>query len=722
MSVFDTVKSLVTFSPSPSAAFPVSAKSFTTDTYPGGGLSAWGPSGQAPDWSGVTGTHNLDRSYRMCATAYACATFLADAVSESPLRVYQTVDGELVEQRNHRARIVLANPNPYMSEAEFMSLTVMQMGLHGYAAVEKVRNSSGIPVQLWPLRPDWLKRELLHDGSTRWVLRRPRMEPRIILDDDIILIPYRHDERQERVGVTPLHIIAREIGIDVALTDLLKVFLDAGGIPPWAIEVPDSQPDQAEVDAFREKWRQRYGGSQAYNEVGILYGGMKLHKVGDSIGDMAWTELRGLVELKIAQAYRVPADLIQARDTLKSGSLTTTEMDGAMAALQMYGATPLRQRIDGAFSRSFLPDFTGNDSSLSVEFDTTMILSLQEDRDALHTRVRANWDAGLMTMNEARQSLDYPDLGSQGDIFKTAFTTVYLPLAQLIEPATTIAETPPKQLSAVIRSNPAYRDHKTMTVAEIESKANVLTLAARDRKALTQILDRKMRQFWKAQGKRIVAALPGKSAEPRDYWVHGEHGWLERKDTLIDWYDELRQLSDLLDTFYATTGEKSYASVAAITGETLAFDLANPNVQRLMTELGKRVVGINETTRLDVSKAVTTGLTDGLSPAQIAENLTTMFEQTYKNRAATVARTETMVAYNSASTLGYQESGVVDRVEMVDNPEHEDDYGASDGLTCAQRHGMVVALADVDKHIEAEHPNGSLALVPILSGPGLGEV
>jgi hypothetical protein len=35
---------------------------------------------------------------------------------------------------------------------------------------------------------------------------------------------------------------------------------------------------------------------------------------------------------------------------------------------------------------------------------------------------------------------------------------------------------------------------------------------------------------------------------------------------------------------------------------------------------------------------------------------------------------------------------------------------------------MVVDLADVDKHIEAEHPNGSLALIPILSGPALGEV
>ena len=52
--------------------------------------------------------------------------------------------------------------------------------------------------------------------------------------------------------------------------------------------------------------------------------------------------------LKIAQAFRVPADLIQARDTVKGGPLTTTESDGAQAQLQRYGAAPLRTRFDGA--------------------------------------------------------------------------------------------------------------------------------------------------------------------------------------------------------------------------------------------------------------------------------------------------------------------------------------------------------------------------------------
>ena len=57
---------------------------------------------------------------------------------------------------------------------------------------------------------------------------------------------------------------------------------------------------------------------------------------------------------------------------------------------------------------------------------------------------------------------------------------------------------------------------------------------------------------------------------------------------------------------------------------------------------------------------------------------------------------------------------------MVDNPDHPEDYGASDGLTCADRDGMVVNIGQMDTHVDAEHPNGSLAFIPILSTP-LGE-
>ena len=226
----------------------------------------------------------------------------------------------------------------------------------------------------------------------------------------------------------------------------------------------------------------------------------------------------------------------------------------------------------------------------------------------------------------------------------------------------------------------------------------------RNRKKLTEIGTRQLRKFFKEQGERVVDALPKASNEP-----------VEARFKSIDWDHEDELLKDLMDKYYQANGKAAYAQVSAFTDADLAWDVANPNVSRVMQMLGHRIVDISENTRLDVAKVITDGLAEGMGYQELGKELTGLFEETYRNRAETIARTESMVSYNHASTLGYQESGSVDEVELIDNPDHVDDYGASDGLTCAECHHLRVSVNDVDQHIEAEHPNGSLGVIPILN-------
>jgi hypothetical protein len=55
-------------------------------------------------------------------------------------------------------------------------------------------------------------------------------------------------------------------------------------------------------------------------------------------------------------------------------------------------------------------------------------------------------------------------------------------------------------------------------------------------------------------------------------------------------------------------------------------------------------------------------------------------------------------------------------VELVDNPGCDIDPG-SDGLTCAQSNGLIVPLGQAQTHISAAHPNGTLAVAPVLVQP-----
>ena len=147
----------------------------------------------------------------------------------------------------------------------------------------------------------------------------------------------------------------------------------------------------------------------------------------------------------------------------------------------------------------------------------------------------------------------------------------------------------------------------------------------------------------------------------------------------------------------------------------IAFDLANPNVRNVLDRLALRVVDINTQTRQDVARIVGEALDEGTTVPDLAKRLRGLFEETYANRSVTIARTESMTAYGEASVLGYRETGLVDRVELLDNPAHDTDPG-SDGLTCAQRNGLIVPLDQAQTHIDAEHPNGTLALAPVLTG------
>jgi hypothetical protein len=75
------------------------------------------------------------------------------------------------------------------------------------------------------------------------------------------------------------------------------------------------------------------------------------------------------------------------------------------------------------------------------------------------------------------------------------------------------------------------------------------------------------------------------------------------------------------------------------------------------------------------------------------------------------------VAMNTASTMAYQSSGVVTHALLHDNPAHTESYGASDGLSCADRNQLIVPLSLVSRHIAAEHPRGTLAVSAYIAPP-----
>lgn len=95
-----------------------------------------------------------------------------------------------------------------------------------------------------------------------------------------------------------------------------------------------------------------------------------------------------------------------------------------------------------------------------------------------------------------------------------------------------------------------------------------------------------------------------------------------------------------------------------------AFDLDNPEVQKVLKDIAKRITGIDDTTREQIQGII--GQTD-LSVDEKRERLQEMIVGSAA-RAEIIARTETADAVERGNHLAWRASGQVDRKEWLLGP------------------------------------------------------
>jgi len=86
--------------------------------------------------------------------------------------------------------------------------------------------------------------------------------------------------------------------------------------------------------------------------------------------------------------------------------------------------------------------------------------------------------------------------------------------------------------------------------------------------------------------------------------------------------------------------------------------------------------------------------------------IASMVEETYRNRALTIARTETAMAFNIAAYRRFSRAGVK-RVKVLD------DHGPGSCEVCAEAHGQIWSMEEALRR-PIEHPNCRRAFAPII--------
>lgn len=363
---------------------------------------------------------NVRSGYRKNELIFACISLKADSSAQPKLLAYGK-DGS--EKTDHALRALLKRPNPFMTEFDFFALTLAFLDLAGRAYWEKVRSRAGQVVQLWPLRPDWL-RPVKQAGQfiSGYQYSVPGISQPIPLAVNDVLDFKLHDPLDLYNGLAPASVAGRVGTVDNSATDFVKLFFESGGMPAGILTSKQKLID-AQVDDIRRRWRERYGGYAKWIDPAVLDSDATYQKLGLDFKEMGFEQLDARNEARVCMVLRTPPILIGA--TVGLARSTFSNYGEARRAYWEDTLAPQYKRIGDECQNDLASEF---EDGLELRWDYSGVPAMQEDRDASWRRATAALSAGGLTVNMFLEEIGEEAIGPAGDVFLRTTLQVEVPM------------------------------------------------------------------------------------------------------------------------------------------------------------------------------------------------------------------------------------------------------------------------------------------------------
>jgi len=348
------------------------------------------------------------------SAVYACVTAICTAYPEAPAKVYQHIDvGQRDELPEHPLKLLLDRPNQFLSREDVWHYTQWCKHIAGNAYWRKIRSGrGGNVVQLWPISPTRIQPVTTRADAEQGIFISyyaytydPSKDPEQIPPEDIIHFRLGVDDKDHRVGCSPLARLVREVAGDDAAHVWQSSMLENGGTVGMLIQVPiDANITMEQAEEMKARFEDRFGGNNR-GRTGVLMGGAKAEPYGFSPEQMDMKALHRIPEERIAAALRVPAIIAGLGAGLDRSTYANfreaREMFAEMTLMPLYG-------FDAAtLNMQLTPEFT-SDRNISIAFDVTDLRAFQEDEDAKWTRLDMGVRGGWVRKNEARTDVGLP--------------------------------------------------------------------------------------------------------------------------------------------------------------------------------------------------------------------------------------------------------------------------------------------------------------------------
>ena len=359
--------------------------------------------------------------YLKNAIVYRCVNEISKGASAVPFII--KLGDQIIEE--HPLIDLLMRPNPLQSYSEFFNSLYGYVLLSGNAYILKVGSEMGTPKELHQLRPDRIqikgggnpmpdRYEYMLNGQVRETYPVDQLNGFSELKHIKLWNPL-----DDYYGLSPMSAAAVEVD-QFNMASKHNVNLLQNGARPSGAVIFKPQDDAGFAVNLTESQRQqlltdlnnRFAGSGNAGRPMLLEGDFDWKEMGLSPKDMDFHQLKNMAATDIALCFGVPSQLVGVPDS-------QTYSNVAEARLALYEETiiPHLRKISSDLNEWLVPLF---DDRLTLEFDIDSIPALSERRKRTYENVTSAVREGIMTRNEARESLGLQPVDGADELYISA--------------------------------------------------------------------------------------------------------------------------------------------------------------------------------------------------------------------------------------------------------------------------------------------------------------
>lgn len=564
-----------------------------------------------------------NRNRKQVLQSYLGWTYASvSAISQSASGVkYKLLNSNGKEVLSHPILKILENPNPTQSFQDIVEMTMVFWLLLGEAFWYMPQNAIGSKTEIYLLRPDLVRINRDSQGNVLNYVFTSDGKQTTFQPTEILHLLFADPMNTGR-GYSPF----RAVEVSQSSWEYMQkmneeYFFNSARVDGYLTS--DQPIDQETAKRIRDSWEKKFGGISQSHKTAVLHSGLKYEKVKDNPKEADFLKSSEAVRDFILSVYRVPKIILGITEGEGLNNLKSAEY-----VFAKYVVFPKQQKLFEQINKKLLPRF-GKVEGVYFEVENP---TPEDEETKAKVLSEKKW---FLTINEARASEGLNPL-KDGDVLAENYSKTLENTAQNSAKTLEIEKTS-KSLFAPKKERPTKMELEK-TIKRKEDELENLINKNYFQKIENQFIQKALESFAEKNG----LEFDKKGLEEFDPMV------------VLEFSDELRELAQ---KFFAESGEDFWNLQDKYFAESIEFQ--NSAISLAVFDLTNRFESnVAKTTFKDFYE-ILIKIRDSGGTLKDAENSAKQkFDEYYKNRSKTIARTETANLNSRISYERYKKAGL----------------------------------------------------------------